>query len=153
MTSLNVNIFRVTGPLWGEQPVTGVFPSQRPVTRSCVVFFDPRLNKRLRKHRDAGDLRRHRALYDVIVMTSVNQVIIGCVKDSSPGHYQNKCWRSINWTFRNKSQRNIDLNEIRFTQNIAFKISIAKYPEFWPSRIVLKYIWGHNIVIMLQGCE
>ena len=29
MTSSNGNIFRVTGPLWGKQPVIGGFPSQR----------------------------------------------------------------------------------------------------------------------------
>ena len=33
----------------GNPPVTGGFPSQRPVTRSFDVFFDPRLNKRLSK--------------------------------------------------------------------------------------------------------
>ena len=32
-----------------NSPVTGVFPSQRPVTRSFNVFFDLRLNKRLNK--------------------------------------------------------------------------------------------------------
>ena len=31
----------------GNSPVTGEFPSQRPVTRSFDVFFDLRLNKRL----------------------------------------------------------------------------------------------------------
>ena len=31
----------------GNLPVTGEFPSQRPVTRSLGVFFDLRLNKRL----------------------------------------------------------------------------------------------------------
>ena len=36
-------------PLWGEPPVTGGFPSQKPVTRSFGVFFDLRPNKRLRK--------------------------------------------------------------------------------------------------------
>ena len=46
MTSSNGNIFRVTGPLCGKTPVTGDFPSQRPVTRSFDVFFDLRLNKR-----------------------------------------------------------------------------------------------------------
>ena len=30
-------------------PVAGVFPSQRPVTRSFDVFFDLRLNKQLSK--------------------------------------------------------------------------------------------------------
>ena len=39
-----------------------------PVTRSFDVFFDLHLNKRLSKHRDAGDLRRHRGHYDVNVM-------------------------------------------------------------------------------------
>ena len=33
----------------GNSPVTGEFPSQRPVTRSFDVFFDLRLNKRLSK--------------------------------------------------------------------------------------------------------
>ena len=33
----------------GESPVTGEFPSQRPVTQSFDVFFNLRLNKRLSK--------------------------------------------------------------------------------------------------------
>ena len=33
----------------GNSPVTGEFPSQRPVTRSFDVFFDLRMNKRLSK--------------------------------------------------------------------------------------------------------
>ena len=33
----------------GNSPITGQFPSQRPVTRSFDVFFDLRLNKRLSK--------------------------------------------------------------------------------------------------------
>ena len=34
----------------GNSPVPGEFPTQRPVTRSCDVFYDLRLNKRLSKH-------------------------------------------------------------------------------------------------------
>ena len=49
MTSSNGNIFRVTGPLCGNSPVPGEFPSQRPVTRSFDVFVDLPLNKR--RHR------------------------------------------------------------------------------------------------------
>ena len=49
MTSSNGNIFRVTDPLCGEFTGPGEFPTQRPVTRSFDVFFDPRLNKRLSK--------------------------------------------------------------------------------------------------------
>ena len=33
----------------GNSPVSGVFPAQRPVTRSFDVIFDLRLNKRLSK--------------------------------------------------------------------------------------------------------
>ena len=33
----------------GNAPITGEFPSQRPVTRSFGVFFDLRLNKRFSK--------------------------------------------------------------------------------------------------------
>ena len=49
MTSLNGNIFRVTGPLCGEFTGPGEFPAQRPVARSFDVFFDLRLNKWLSK--------------------------------------------------------------------------------------------------------
>ena len=49
MTSLNGNIFRVTGPLCGEFTDPGEFPTQRPVTWSFDVFFDLRLNTRLSK--------------------------------------------------------------------------------------------------------
>ena len=49
MTSSIGNIFRHTGHLCGESPVTGEFPAQRPVTRSFDVFFDLRLDKRLSK--------------------------------------------------------------------------------------------------------
>ena len=52
----------------GNSPVTGEFPSQRPVMRSFDVFFDLRLNKRLSKNRGAGDLKRSRAHYDAILM-------------------------------------------------------------------------------------
>ena len=33
----------------GNPSVTGGFPSQRPVTRTCYAFFDLRLNKQLSK--------------------------------------------------------------------------------------------------------
>ena len=51
MTSSNGNIFRVTDICAGNSPVAGVFPAQRPVTRSFDVFFDLHLNKRLSKQR------------------------------------------------------------------------------------------------------
>ena len=63
MTSSTGSIFRVTGPFRGE------FTGPRPVTRSFDVFFDLRSNRQLSlNNREAGDLRRHRTHYDVIVM-------------------------------------------------------------------------------------
>ena len=49
----------------GNSPVSGEFPAQRPVTRSFNVFFDVRVWVNTR---EAGDLRRYRIHYDVIVM-------------------------------------------------------------------------------------
>ena len=71
MTSSNGNIFCVTGPLCGNSPVTDEFHSQRLVTRSFDVFFDPLLNKWLSKDGGAGDLRRYRSHYDITVMIIV----------------------------------------------------------------------------------
>ena len=61
----------------GNSPVTGEFPSQRPVTRSFGVFFGLSLNQRLSKNREAGDLRRPRAHYDV---TGMKALCEGCCK-------------------------------------------------------------------------
>ena len=66
MTSSNGNIFRVTGPLCGEFTGPGEFPTQRPVTRSFDDFFDI-INDWV-NNREAGDVRRYRGHYDVIVM-------------------------------------------------------------------------------------
>ena len=45
--SSNGNSFRVTGHLCGEFTGPGDFPTQRLVTQSLDVFFDPSLNNRL----------------------------------------------------------------------------------------------------------
>ena len=49
MTSSNGNISALLALCAGNSPVTGEFPSQRPVMQSFGVFFDLRLNKRLSK--------------------------------------------------------------------------------------------------------
>ena len=66
----------------GNPPVTGGFPSQRPATQSFDIFFDLRLNKGFANDRDAGDLRRHRAHYDVTVLVH-NHLLHGVVPDIS----------------------------------------------------------------------
>ena len=52
----------------GNLPVTGEFPTQRPVTRSFDVFFICSWINGWVNNREAGDLRRHLAHYDVSVM-------------------------------------------------------------------------------------
>ena len=76
MTSSNGIIFRVTGPLCGELTGPGEFPTQRPVTRSFDVFFFicVRINGWV-NNREACDLRRHRAHYDVNIMKSTLPLI------------------------------------------------------------------------------
>ena len=69
MTSSNGNIFRVTGPLCGE------FTGHRWIHRTkasdaelwCFLWSTPWI-KGWVNNREAGDLRRYRAHYDVIVM-------------------------------------------------------------------------------------
>ena len=51
----------------GNSPVTGEFPAQRPVRRSFDVLVCDWLNGWV-NNGEAGDLRRHRAHYNVTVM-------------------------------------------------------------------------------------
>ena len=67
MTSSNGNIFGVTGPMCGV--FTGKFLSQRPVTRALMFYFSCAWINDWVKNREAGDFRRHRAHYDVTVMS------------------------------------------------------------------------------------
>ena len=68
MTSSNGNNSALLALCAGNSSVIGEFPSQRPVTRSFGVFFDLCLDKGWVNNREAGDLRRYRANYDVTVM-------------------------------------------------------------------------------------
>ena len=63
MTSSNGNIFRVMALCAGNSPVTGEFPSQRPVTRSFNVSLICAWVNGWVNSREAGDLGRHRAHY------------------------------------------------------------------------------------------
>ena len=73
MSSPNGNIFRVAGPLYGE------FTDHRWIPRTktsdtelwCFLWSVPSINDRV-NNREAGDLRRHHAHYDVIVMSTAN---------------------------------------------------------------------------------
>ena len=59
-----------------NSPVTGEFPSQMPVTQTVDVFICAGTNGWV-KNRDAGNLRRHRAHYDVTVMVLTEICVSG----------------------------------------------------------------------------
>ena len=76
----------------GNSPVTGEFRAQRPVTRSFDAYFDLRLNKRCKRvnNRKAGDLRRNRVHYDVIVMSASFQFTMAL----------HRTCKEISWKYR-----------------------------------------------------
>ena len=72
-TPSNAKIFALLAICAGNSPVTGEYPSQRQMTRHFDVFFDPRLKNGSVNNGEVGDLRRHRAHYDVTVMMPAKQ--------------------------------------------------------------------------------
>ena len=65
MTASNGNIFRVTGPLWGES--TG-HPHKSQWSGALMFSLIYAWTSSWANSQDAGDLRRHRAHYDIIVI-------------------------------------------------------------------------------------
>ena len=63
----------------GNSLVTGEFPAQRPATRSFDVFFDLAWTNGWVSNRDAGDLRRHLAHYDVTVIVKYCSTTVSCL--------------------------------------------------------------------------
>ena len=68
MTSSNGDIFRVIGPLCGEFTGQGWIPLTKASDAELWCFFICAWIRGWINNREAGDLRCHRALYDVIVM-------------------------------------------------------------------------------------
>ena len=69
MTSSNGNIFRVTGPLWGESTGHRWIPLTKTSDAELwCLFWICAWTNGWTNNRNACDLRRHRAHYDVIVM-------------------------------------------------------------------------------------
>ena len=85
MTSSNGNIFRVTGPLWGES--TG--DRWIPLTKASDAelwwfFFICALTNGWMNNRGGCDHRRHRAHYDVTVMKFLMQATPSVVHYTAP---------------------------------------------------------------------
>ena len=128
MTSLNGNIFRVTGHLCGEFTGHRWIPHTKASDAElwCFLWYLPEYYGWL-NNREAGDLRRYLAHYDVIVMSAI-----------SP--YLNQWWSLVNWTIRNRLQWNmnqdVNLSVKKWFENVFCKISaIFQVAICW--RIVL----------------
>ena len=95
MTPSNGKIFRVTSPLVGNSSVTGEFPHKSQWRGALMYLWSaPWINSWV-NNREAGDLRRNRVHYDVIVMTRaitrshfscLISDIDSCARDCLPHH-------------------------------------------------------------------
>ena len=121
----------------GNSPVTGEFPSQRPVTRNFDVFFDLRLNKRLSKQSrrkwfetPSGSLWRH---YHVLVLPWVPELYI-------PPHVPGCCssWGLNAW------RGEVDLGEIKEKNIKRFITTLHRTPNISRS---LSIHWNRNLFL------
>ena len=109
-----------------NSPVTGEFPTQRPVTRSFDVFFDLCLNKRLS---EAGDLRCPRGHYDVTVVSKENIEVL---------HY---------WLFCERIQRSAV--DYHFKRSVIWNFGVF-FEQTVEQTVELSVIWGDSYVASLQ---
>ena len=68
MTLSHRNIFRITGPLWGESIGHRWIPLTKTKLRGALFSLICAWTNGWANNRDTGDLRHHRGHYDVIVM-------------------------------------------------------------------------------------
>ena len=92
MTSLNGNIFRVTGPLCGEFTVPVEFPAQGQWRGALMCSLICAWINDWVNNREAGDLRHHRGHYDVNVMIIENII-----------HYNDVTW--VTWRPKSTASR------------------------------------------------
>ena len=131
MTSLNGNIFRVTGPsLYGNSPFTDEFPSQRSETRNFDVFFDRRLNKRLSK-------QSKRRWFE----TPSHSLWRHCYGLSPYGHLNITYTHAVLWAIELVTGIELQWIWIKVQwisfKKTRFKMSFAKCLQFCPGLIVL----------------
>ena len=143
--------FPVTGPLWGNSPVTDEFPSLRPVTRSFDVFFDLRLNKRLSKQSwgwwfetPSGSLWRHLKIapffaVGLVTLTIITEIDVQILCPSFGRHPLDE-WTSVSWAYQHPvfkikfSHSNNKHNEISVEQS-TLKLILPLVPHVCVSEL------------------
>ena len=152
MTSSNGIILPVTGPLFGE------FPSQRPVTRISVVFFDLGLNKRLIKQSKrwcletpSHPLWRHWTEINRYHLSRTLSVNLHGIRDCS--------WCSLEMHYRHvyssfPGSRGVKFQNDQTTRNTNFG-GLGTAPDL----IIIRHMWYWNAslnsdpVIRVPGCS
>ena len=168
MTWSNGNISALLSLCARNSPVTGEFPSQGPVTRSFVVNLISAWINSWVIIREAGDLRRRRAYYDVMV---IKWTMITLRHVKAVLSYWNRVYlnhievflRSVLWTYghhKNGHHKNKDLVCSRNVCSIKY-LRRNKNPNN-PSRDVYNYSYihvgkiiqcfqlGHQLIIELK---
>ena len=94
ITSSNGHIFRITGPLCGEFTGHRWIPHTKASDTEiwCFLWSVPWINSWV-NNRQAGDLRRHRAHYDVTVMSNRQPMKYSCLKHIDDMDLKHQC----NW--------------------------------------------------------
>ena len=123
----------------GNPPVTGGFPSQRPVTRSFDLFFDLRLNKRLSKQMrrrwfesPSRSLWRH---CNESIETSIFYVIWLVELFYSKYEFANKMYIPIHVC-----------NKVVFTVCISFCVKQSDHKTTW-----ITSTWGSQLVKLREA--
>ena len=147
MTSSNRTFSSLLAVCARNSPLTGEFPSQRPVTRSFDVFFDLRLNKRLSKQSrfwwyetQSCLLWRHCNEW-LFVWAGTNRVVI-MIKTAFPclGRTETGLKIATSWYFLKKSQHKtthlngvlVKRNKSSADQNVMLIVSFHSAPViFW----------------------
>ena len=68
------------------------------------------------------------ALSDAYMRRWTGSSLVQIMACSAPSHYLNQCWNIVNWTFRNKLQWNLGLNELSNSTTINGWIVIVHPP-------------------------
>ena len=147
MTSSNGNLFRVTGPLWGESTGHWWIPLTKASDAGLWFLLICTWTNGWVSNRDAGDLRRHRAHYDVSVMHGYDE---NCVENAGCITYHFCFWiridiqkypwfiSAVNWLIHCRYKRIFSGKTMRLLSFSMYKIRycIMKFSYYW-----LRFMW------------
>ena len=147
MMSSNGNIFHVTGICAGNSPVTGEFPTQNQWRGALMFSLICAYMNGWVNNGEAGDLRCHRAHYDVTVMCFL--LFFQCsellstkwMKSGLSITWINKCHWSILWN---------NMFWIMQWMSLLLISQLDKPGFFWQP--LIKYMWTLRLLSIVIDC-